>query len=355
MPLLSQFPTANLAFTSTESYIGQAILLIEGIIGIIGIVVLLYATREDTGAKNKLIWSLCFADFILVAVHSVQSISNLSIGGFAFGETGCIVDTYIEYLAGLGSILSLVAITVERYVSIIMGRDISEIDGWLVCTAIWIVDFLVVSVTFFAGGVDGNLFTLGESKVFCIVAYWNPVPKSIASFYFTITFVAGAIVIISYIYYAIFIIYRQINLKKAAGKREKGLNENEKKLFIKSVMLVGLFTISYTPLLLAAVYEQVSRKPMPPAFYTLTFICCVFNSAFNPYLMILLDARIRSAVFQSPFLLYLFPSLERRIPGSSASKQSTSKASIKPRLNSKHSSSAQAPPADVIRLDRSQF
>ena len=353
MPLLSQFQTANLAFTSTESYIGQAVLLTEGLLGIFGIVLLLYATREDTNAKNKLIWSLCFADFLLVAVHSVQSISNLSIGGFAFGEAGCIVDTYIEYIAGLGSILSLVAITVERYVSIIMGRDVSEFDGWLVCAAIWIIDFLVISVTFFAGGVDSDVFTLGESKVFCIIAYWNPAPKTIASFYLTIVFVAGAMVIISYVYYSIFIIYRKINLKKSAGKREKGLNENEKKLFIKSVALVGFFTISYTPLLVAAVYEQVSRKPMPAALYTLTFVCCVFNSAFNPYLMILLDARIRSSVFQSSFLLYFFPSLEQRVRGSSASKKVSLRASIKSRQNSKHATSAQSSPADVIKVDKS--
>ena len=209
------------------------------------------------------------------------------------------MQAFLNYSSGFLSILSLVAITLERYCSINLRMDLAPRGAAALSLLIWTVCLLVMSIVIFGVGSRENssLVALGSSKTFCVVAFWESATEVRVATIISLTVILLAIGIIAVSYIRIYTKYAKAMEKKKKGKSKLGkskIEANEHKLLVKSIILVGFFSFSYAPLACSIIYEFTTGVPAMPTFNGIAMIFIVFNSAVNPLLLITLDARFKN-------------------------------------------------------------
>lgn len=296
--LASHLQKIDLHFPS-ESISESSIIVAESLVGIIGVCLVLYVSRTDDSARTRLVWSLCLADFLLVSNAFVTSVMNLAAGKFSLSVLGCQMQAFLNYSSGFLSILSLVAITLERYCSINLRMDLAPRGAAALSILIWSTCLLVMSIVIFGVGSRENssLVALGSSKTFCVVAFWESAAEVRAATIISLSVILLSIGIIAVSYIQIYTKYAKAMEKKKKGKSKLGkskIEANEHKLLVKSIILVGFFSFSYSPLACSIIYELTTGVPAMPTFNGIAMILIVFNSAVNPLLLITLDARFKN-------------------------------------------------------------
>ncbi|XP_066268826.1 rhodopsin, GQ-coupled-like [Branchiostoma lanceolatum] len=105
---------------ATMQIIFGSMMLVFGLIGVIGNVVALYAFCRNHSVrrpKNYLIANLCLTDLTVCLVYCPIIVTRSLSHGFP-SEESCIVEGFVVGVGSVASISSLVAIAVERYLTI---------------------------------------------------------------------------------------------------------------------------------------------------------------------------------------------------------------------------------------------
>lgn len=233
---------------SAASYIQLEICIAISAIGLIGTLLVLFVTRGDSSPRNKLTWSLCLAD-LLFCISSLV-FDSLEVAGYSLmsNSDNCLRQTIIYYFICCVSILSLLTITLERYVSIIHRFDLTPAGASVLCLVVWIFSALI-SVTGIANPSSPDIIAVGSSNIYCRVAYWNSgEPTVILATTLTILTIVLTICLMAYAYYMMFYLFMTHVKKNKRGNMHKIL-------LYKSVTLVSCFALCYLPLLIMVSFK----------------------------------------------------------------------------------------------------
>jgi hypothetical protein len=249
-----QVHNSNLLEYDVIAYIESSFCFLVALMGVVGISLVLLATRYDTTARNKLVWSLCLADLVVCITTVVYHLIDLIHGRLFFtGASGCLAQAVIYYTMCCASIFSLLAFTLERYASIMYRVDLTAGGASVLCSALWILSILIVAIGFIPNYLrGGSLISIGTSRVFCRVAYWadNDGSSALAT-WLTIGTIIITVAAMSFAYIQLFNLYftaRRARAVREGYMKKLKLSEKEKKLLVKSVTLVSFFLLAYTPL-----------------------------------------------------------------------------------------------------------
>lgn len=283
------YTSANVYFVFTELFLS-----IIAWFGTIAILVILLQSTYNT----RFILSLTVADFVFSTTLIIFHTKHLTSGGWSSGPIGCIISSGLSMTIVSGSVLSMVAISVERYLSIFHAIAFTQFQLGLMVALIWIVP-LILGPLIWLTSMDnvGDYVMLQNGKSICMANFGSSstTGKFIAYAYLVSLF--ASITWVVYAYVTIYCYYKKanrrknpkINIKKAKLERE---------LLIKCMSLSILFLICWIPFLIFIVYMVVMGEQPPEAFTSLCATNSVLNSALNPLLLLVFDSRIRTEVIE---------------------------------------------------------
>ncbi|KAJ3318892.1 hypothetical protein HDV06_006944 [Boothiomyces sp. JEL0866] len=263
-------------------------------VGCIGsLLVIISSLRQNINASMLLLLSLTCADFMYSAHVWVNTIQVLYHHQYAFGKTGCTISHVIAMISAMTSGCSLVLITVERYLAIFYKQYLTVEKSCMWLIILWILGFLVALVPVFTGNLDDAL-ALSPSKMYCSFAYTNHDPKVLLGVILALSILGVNVQILTAGYYQIVSFYIQQNNQT---KSKKKLSDREKQLIKKAVVICLTYIFCWTPLALVIVYEEVTLKVVDPNLDAFCGLMTVMNGALNPYLLIIMDGRIKQNVY----------------------------------------------------------
>ncbi|KAJ3270748.1 hypothetical protein HDV01_007440 [Terramyces sp. JEL0728] len=333
---IDQLSSSILSFEDSGEVAGLAIHTVMGVAGAVGVLVVLFATLpRKNSPSTMLLLSLCWADlvFCLSAV-----IFDLVYGGWSSGKLGCLLDTLLVLGGCFASVLTIFAITLERYLAVMYGKILKFSEIWIMIGLIWVLSFLIATFPWYTG-TYGYVLALQPGRQICTVAWWDRHPMNILMLTLCLLTLAASV---SFIFFAYFLKYFQTQaaVKVSGGKpslqssttdpvpEKKAIKssakasaqssssqatkselisapkDKEMMLLIKAIIISGTFIFCWTPYLLMIIYSLITALPAPPFWDSLISIAALLNSAVNPILLITLDSRIRSYVVE---LLHLKP------------------------------------------------
>ncbi|CAG5100812.1 Similar to Tre1: Protein trapped in endoderm-1 (Drosophila melanogaster) [Cotesia congregata] len=264
--------------------------ILFSIVGVLGnlvtIIALMKYTRLRRHATTAFVISLSISDLIFSAVNLPLTASRYLNEAWVLGETLCQIFPLFFYGNVAVSLLSMVAITVNRYVLIsksdIYARLYTNRGITIMLIAIWVVSFslLLPPLT----GIWGRLGL--NSKTFsCTILQKNG--KSPKKMLFVIGFVIPCVVIIvSYlcIYWKVRQSRKNLEAHMVNGgmRRNTGFQRREDSRVTKLMLTIFLcFLLCFLPLMLVNVVDDRVKIPI---LHVVASILAWASSVINPFI-----------------------------------------------------------------------
>ncbi|XP_057323439.1 protein trapped in endoderm-1-like [Microplitis mediator] len=264
--------------------------ILFSIIGVLGnlvtVIALLKYTRLRRHATTAFVISLSISDLIFSAVNLPLTASRYLNEAWVLGETLCQIFPLFFYGNVAVSLLSMVAITVNRYVLIsksdIYARLYTNRGITIMLIAIWVISFslLLPPLT----GIWGKL-GLDHKTFSCTILHKNG--KSPKKMLFVIGFVIPCVVIIvSYlcIYWKVRQSRKNLEAHMVNGgmRRNTGFQRREDSRVTKLMLTIFLcFLLCFLPLMLVNVIDD---KVKIPIIHVVASILAWASSVINPFI-----------------------------------------------------------------------
>jgi hypothetical protein len=313
----------------------RQILACTGFVG--AILVLLSIRNVKLTPHMKLVLSLTCADLYFITSDIIYNTINLAGGGWVAGQVGCIVNAMVITGSCFCSVLTLLAVTMERYITVIYSRELSHSKTHAVIAGIWVLSHIIVLIPIFSW-TWGTAYGLQSGYILCTISWWDWSPAPIVMETLALSTLMGCLVMMIFGYTKIVLKYFEATKKLSSQKSQQKtgttsvtpsaqelkqkfysessttqqltvtegsmVSENpkikfsqaEKKLLIKAIILTCNFFFGWTPYLFKIIVEIATQKPIPAGW---DIVCCIFailNSTLNSYLMIFLDPKIKRNV-----------------------------------------------------------
>ncbi|KAH0540351.1 protein trapped in endoderm-1 [Cotesia glomerata] len=264
--------------------------ILFSIVGVLGnlvtVIALMKYTRLRRHATTAFVISLSISDLIFSAVNLPLTASRYLNEAWVLGETLCQIFPLFFYGNVAVSLLSMVAITVNRYVLIsksdIYARLYTNRGITIMLIAIWVVSFslLLPPLT----GIWGRL-GLDPKTFSCTILQKND--KSPKKMLFVIGFVIPCVVIIvSYlcIYWKVRQSRKNLEAHMVNGgmRRNTGFQRREDSRVTKLMLTIFLcFLLCFLPLMLVNVVDD---KVKIPILHVVASILAWASSVINPFI-----------------------------------------------------------------------
>ncbi|KAJ3336044.1 hypothetical protein HDU91_001930, partial [Kappamyces sp. JEL0680] len=143
MSRIEEFPESQIIPYDIPALVTSSIHFSLGVIGVLAVGLVLLSTA---GEKNKtpgtlLLLSLCWADLAFCLSAVIIGALDLHAGGWSTGKVGCVIDGVIVFFSCCLSILSLLSITLERYLLTIWSYPTTIKMAWM-----WTIGIQIESV-----------------------------------------------------------------------------------------------------------------------------------------------------------------------------------------------------------------
>ncbi|KAJ3346174.1 hypothetical protein HDU91_007123 [Kappamyces sp. JEL0680] len=308
---------ASLTYPAS-SQVASILFLSIAIVGTLALTVVLLSTvGRNNSPSTLLVLSLCFADLLYCFSSVIVTAVNISAGGWALGDAGCIISNILVILSCYCSVLSLLSITLERYLSVIRQTILSRRTAIIWIASLWIVSTIIAFLPFMTGNLSDGI-ALQSAMLICATTWSSRSGPVVFEILLAIVVLLSCVLFMTFAYYCIVAQYiktvrkldKQSNsdifnpsLSSSVFSTKSGglsgsiqLRADEKKLMIKAIVISGSFTIMWTPYMLLIFYCLISGKDVSPLVDSICNCLGLLNSATNPILLFLLDSRIKRNV-----------------------------------------------------------
>lgn len=292
-------------------------------------------------AQHYILISLCAADLLFGVVAGEISVVDSAMSGFSTGYLGCVFDGILA-LTGCGvSMLSLVILSLDKYVGIVCAQSknpylrklkpLSVNQAIGVSLSVWVFIFGYACLPF-AFGAEGYAYALQSSHLTCAWTWWDMKnPLVISGSVVTILVVVGGGILMGLIYYNL--VYYVISFHKKTAtqiahaqglqevqvdddaiaapveagknkviKREATPKQNsattspeEKRLIINGLLISICFAFCWFPYVIKVLAEMATQSPISPAMDALVVCICALNPIINPMILVYFDLRVQKA------------------------------------------------------------
>lgn len=197
-------------YTRTEYAIS---ILINGFISPIGIflgIFVIYAVQRQRPMSNSSLFivNLCIGDLLVSIAGGGSGITDIIHGGWSTGPTGCIVVSEIMLIGASISILSISALSLERFLLIVKNIQMNRTQTVALIIFIWISSLVILLYPVYLGH-SSSFSGLRPCKILCIIAWWNPDSHAKIAIYMCIIVITASAFFINFCYMAIWSKYSQ--------------------------------------------------------------------------------------------------------------------------------------------------
>ncbi|XP_015599595.1 protein trapped in endoderm-1-like [Cephus cinctus] len=277
------------SFPRAVTIIAAACAIVFSIVGVLGnlatVVALLRYARLRRHATTAFVISLCFSDLIFCAINLPLTASRYLNEAWILGETLCRIFPLFFYGNVAVSLLSMVAITINRYVLISKSAEcyarLYTIRGIiLMLIAIWTFSFSLLIPPLL--GVWG---TLGLDRTTFSCTILKKDGKSPKKFLFVLAFIVPCMVIIvSYlcIYWRVRKSRKNLEAHGNGNRRRDGFHRREDSRVTRLMLTIFLcFLLCFMPLMLVNVVDD---KMQIPILHIISSILAWASSVINPFI-----------------------------------------------------------------------
>ena len=213
------------------------IFLVYGLIAIIFALIIMYAIVKQLQIPHdsQIILSICCGDVIFSTTLCIYLVASLAYDQFPWGQIGCVLNVIFIIIGLGGSILSLLLMTLHRYLIVLHRRHLTQDEVYMAIAIAWSIPIVIIVTTAFFT----DKFALQPSHLYCMVSFAGA--KDDASLSLTIiifTVLSGCIYFTIFAYYSIYIRFREL-YKKARKKADTA--QKEKLLILKCVSMCAAF------------------------------------------------------------------------------------------------------------------
>jgi hypothetical protein len=213
------------------------------------------------------------------------------------------------------SVFTLIAITIERYRSVLLSTKVTDTQAHWMIVGIWVASIFIVSIPVFTQS-TGKAYGLNPGLLVCTISWseWSPAPLFMTSLVF-VTLLATTC-LIAFIYTKIVVSYFTLQRRTMQTQTQFGteatqavssagpivseksdkvqeFTKQQKKLIIKSAVLTGSFFCCWTPYMVKILIEIGSGQSIAAEWDIFCTMGALGNSAVNSFLLLLLDSRIK--------------------------------------------------------------
>jgi len=300
------FPVALTTFAGVAA-------LVLSVIGVLGNSLTVVALMKDKKLRRKatttFIISLAFSDLLFSAINLPLTSVRYFYQKWILGDQLCRIFPFFFYGNVAASLMSMVAVTINRFVIIGCYKYYSKIytvrNVYFMIAALWIFSFGMI----FPPLVDlwGTL-GLDEATFSCTIKELNGNPKK---FLFLVAFLLPSVVIVlcySAIFYKIKTTRRKMDShscrtpisasKMQVEQKMKRQRREDIRLTKMMLTIFVLFIVCFLPLMLVNVLDDDMRQP---AVHIIASVLAWMSAAVNPFIY-----SIQNQQYQKAFKTLLF-------------------------------------------------
>ncbi|XP_071580394.1 protein trapped in endoderm-1 [Temnothorax nylanderi] len=275
-------------FTRSVTIVAAACAIIFSIIGVLGnlitVIALLKYTKLRRHATTAFVISLSISDLIFSAVNLPLTASRYLNEAWVLGETLCTLFPLFFYGNVAVSLLSMVAITINRYILISQSDIYNQLYTsrgiTLMLIAIWTLSFLMLLPPLL--GVWGTL-GLDPATFSCTILRKNG--SSPKKFLFVLGFIVPCVVIsVSYlcIYWRVRKSRKNLEAHAAESRRGGGFQRREDSRVTRLMLTIFLcFLMCFMPLMLVNVIDDKMKVPI---LHIVASVLAWASAVINPFI-----------------------------------------------------------------------
>jgi hypothetical protein len=278
-----------------------------GVVGFLAASTILASHIRLKNSANMLL-TLCLsaADLYFITSVLVFGFINIPGGGWSSGRIGCIIDAFIVCSSCFCSILTLLFVTLERYLQVVHSQELSKSRAWKAIIGLWTLSFILGGLPLITN-TFGVTYGLQSSNLLCVFSWWDVSPAQIVMHVTSFSAIGGCLTVMIFCYTNIFLKFRQTvrsvgsatksDTQVSGTKEKEGLiSKKEMQLLIKSVVLTFTYVLGWSPYMIKIIVEIATQRRVPSEWEFFCQMCVLTNSTMNSFLMMLLDARIKQNV-----------------------------------------------------------
>jgi hypothetical protein len=278
-------------FPNAFSYIGSYATIGFGVIGTTTAALVLISNLGKPNSESaKILLSLCVADLIFSFTFVVYSTGNILHGGFCWGLWGCYVNSILLVMSACSSIFTLGAAALERYLAVCKGITLKEKQVALILIITWTYSVVFPLIPFLLG--EPSLSIEMEPTHWTCVSNWpgrnlgSRIQGGMALLLFGVNY---AVIIFSY--YSVYVTFANLAIS-SSNCQNKIQMENQRKVFLKCIVLTGSFIVLWTPYSTKIVNELLTKRFVEVHWSTIASLCASISSCMNPLILIKFDNRL---------------------------------------------------------------
>ena len=224
-------------------------------------------------------------------------ISNLS-------KIGCYWEVILIIIFLGASILSVFAMTLHKYLSILHRIQLTLPRVLVLIAAAWLLPVLMI-ILFECMFDLGNISSIQSSGTWCFLAMNKTEPLNISATILVFLFIASTICMLVFGHLAIVLAYKRWSEKKIAeGQADADQMVKERRLISKSIAISALFSFTWSFFLSKMMYELITHLLVPPAYENLVEFMGLFSPLLNLFILYRYDAKFRLNIRELFYLDY---------------------------------------------------
>ena len=252
----------------------------------LNMLVFLVSRGKAVTPSSLFILSICIADSAVCLIAVSILVGSITYGGFSWGESACYFNSYVYVNCCCISILCIVSIAFERYLSSCRGISVS-----LKATTAWIIVIWAfvcgTGAILIASKNAGTYIVLEDKSWFC-----NPDWRlRVSPLYEISLLILVCIICINFtIIFSYFKVYQKVQeAVKLTSREDVDRSRMQRMVFVRCVAVTSIFFIFWSPEFFGIMYEFFTGQSMPFALSLISSMCILLHTILNPILIMSLD------------------------------------------------------------------
>ena len=270
------------------------IAIVLSIVGVVTnmIVVIALAKQPSLSANHIFLFSMCLGNLLILIPEIIIQSLHLIHGGYSLGPMGCIIQSSLILSAENIGLLSVMLMTLDRYLVIMMEKYLSVKEIVFLLSQVWGMPFVMAAIAFGTNS-QGFLFGLQSSGLYCMLSSWDAHLINRIEVVMVVFLLLQAMGGFFFVYGKIYLYYRAANRRKNKKKAQSG---NERRLLIKCSSLAMSYFVIMAPFWIKMTYEVITSTPVSPEFDALAVAAVVFEPLSSSILVFLFDYSLKSTI-----------------------------------------------------------
>ena len=275
-------------------------IMFSAIIGNSLVVAVVYRRKELRNVTSIFIVNLSISDIAVAVLCMPFSIVTAFTDKWIFGKEFCKVNGFLNVFFLLNSILTLTAISIQKYFAIVMPLRESVTTKRAIQAIVWTwCQSLITALTPVMGW---NSYIHIPGRMQCSAKVPITASETINCFFIIVT---GFVIPLGVMHFAYFSIF--INVRKHTRRLRKHVVsdqalKSEKNVTITLVIILSLFLLCWAPFSVLVTFASVKKSEvLPEYFHIVAYWMGFFSSAVNPIVFAL-----RTKTFRNGYLEIIY-------------------------------------------------